>query len=92
MVSFTANVLLPLSCLVSTLHALSVPKHAIREVPTIDLGYAKYQGLRLQAGVDQFLGMRYAKAPLGSLRFRAPRDPTPQTELQDASKVSSMGC
>lgn len=55
--------------------------------PIADLGYAKYRGVRLDAGVDQFLGMRFAQAPLGNLRFRAPQDPTPEKSIQDASKV-----
>lgn len=30
----------------------------------IDLGYARYQGTYLSAGVNQYLGMRYAAPPL----------------------------
>lgn len=57
--------------------------------PTVDLGYAKYQGVRLSGGVDQYLGLRYAQPPLGPLRFRAPQDPLPQLNgTQDASQVS----
>lgn len=56
--------------------------------PVIDVGYAKYRGVRLDAGVDQFLGMRFAQAPLGHLRFRAPQDPAPEKDIQDASQVS----
>ena len=56
--------------------------------PHVDLGYAKYQGSRVAAGVDQYLGMRYAQPPLGDLRFRAPQDPLPSDSLQDASTVS----
>ncbi|KAM0253620.1 hypothetical protein ACHAQJ_007195 [Trichoderma viride] len=58
--------------------------------PTVDLGYAKYRGVRLDAGVDQFLGMRFAQAPLGNLRFRAPQDPTPEKAIQDASKFGPI--
>lgn len=56
--------------------------------PVVDLGYARYRGVRLDAGVDQFLGMRFAQAPLGHLRFRAPQDPAPEKDIQDASQVS----
>jgi acetylcholinesterase len=56
--------------------------------PIVDLGYAKYEGVRLSAGVDQFLGMRYAAPPLGDLRFRGPRDPIPNFSVQSASSVS----
>jgi acetylcholinesterase len=55
--------------------------------PRVDLGYSIYRGVRLEAGVDQFLGMRYAQAPLGDLRFRAPRQPERKVEEQDASQV-----
>ncbi|KAL7924566.1 alpha/beta-hydrolase [Trichoderma austrokoningii] len=58
--------------------------------PVIDLGYAKYRGVRLDAGIDQFLGMRFAQAPLGRLRFRAPQDPTPEKGIQDASQFGPI--
>lgn len=57
-------------------------------LPTVNLGYATYRGIRVNAGVDQYLGIRYAQAPLGDLRFRAPLDPLPESTPQDASKVS----
>ncbi|KAJ4156167.1 hypothetical protein NW754_007791 [Fusarium falciforme] len=42
----------------------------------VDLGYAKYNGVRLaKSGVDQYLGMRFAQAPVGDLRWRAPKNP-----------------
>lgn len=56
--------------------------------PMVDLGYAAYKGNSPGNGVDEFLGMRYAKAPLGNLRFRAPLDPSSESEVQDATKVS----
>jgi hypothetical protein len=54
----------------------------------VDLGYAKYQGTVLEAGVTQFLGMRYAAPPLGDLRWRAPQDPPHVDGVQDATQVS----
>ncbi|KAK5994188.1 Lipase 1 [Cladobotryum mycophilum] len=77
---------LPLTCLVATAQALiiNLPYNEASLAPVVDLGYAKYRGVGLKAGVDQFLGMRYAEAPLGDLRFRAPQDPTPQDAIQDA--------
>ncbi|PNP39497.1 hypothetical protein TGAMA5MH_08515 [Trichoderma gamsii] len=62
----------------------------ISNSPVINLGYAKYRGVRLDAGVDQFLGMRFAQAPLGNLRFRAPQDPTPEKDIQDASQFGPI--
>jgi hypothetical protein len=58
-----------------------------RQRPMINLGYARYQGVRLAARVDQYLGMRYAAPPLEDLRFRAPRDPIRTSSVQDASVV-----
>ena len=55
--------------------------------PTVDLGYTKYQGKSLPNGISQWLGIRYAAAPTGSLRFSAPRDPDSVEGVQDAFKV-----
>jgi acetylcholinesterase len=57
--------------------------------PVVNLGYATYQGTRLAAGVDQYLGMRFAAPPLGDLRFRGPADPVPVSGVQDASEVNN---
>jgi hypothetical protein len=56
--------------------------------PTIDvdLGYTQYEGYKLPSGINQWLGMRYAAAPLGDLRFKAPQDP-PKSGKQTAHKV-----
>ncbi|KAL8360197.1 hypothetical protein RB601_007381 [Gaeumannomyces tritici] len=43
--------------------------------PTVDLGYATYVGSRRESGVNVFRGMRYARPPLGDLRWRAPAEP-----------------
>ena len=53
----------------------------------VDLGYSKYQGTVLDAGVNQYLGMRYAAPPLGNRRWRAPEDPPNQYGVQDATQV-----
>ena len=57
------------------------------QLPVVDLGYSRYQGNNFQHGVSQWLGMRYAEAPLGELRFAAPQDPPYNNTLQSASKV-----
>ncbi|GLB03502.1 hypothetical protein AtubIFM57258_008086 [Aspergillus tubingensis] len=54
--------------------------------PTVDLGYTKYTGKSLPNGISQWLGIRYAAAPTGSLRFSAPRDPDSVEGVQDAFK------
>ncbi|PWY84293.1 EstA precursor [Aspergillus eucalypticola CBS 122712] len=58
--------------------------------PVVDLDYAKYQGVRLEGGVDEFLGMRYASPPIGELRFRAPRDPSASQTLQSATEYGPI--
>jgi acetylcholinesterase len=55
--------------------------------PIVDLGYAKYEGTTLTSGVNQFLGLRYAAAPLGDLRFRGPACPAEVAGVQDANTV-----
>ncbi|OQO08698.1 hypothetical protein B0A48_06568 [Cryoendolithus antarcticus] len=45
--------------------------------PIVDLGYARYQGntsYRANFSVDVFYGIRFAKAPIGNLRWQAPQD------------------
>lgn len=58
--------------------------------PTVDLGYAQYEGTALDIGVNQFLGIRYAAPPLGHLRFRAAEDPLVTHGLQPAKEVSTL--
>lgn len=57
--------------------------------PVVDLGYAQYQGVGLEAGVNEYLGMRYAAPPLGDLRWRAPVDPRSTPAVQNATAVST---
>ncbi|KAI9037468.1 alpha/beta-hydrolase [Aspergillus affinis] len=52
--------------------------------PVVDLGYSTYRGVRLSAGIEQYVGMRFAAPPLGELRFRAPRDPVQESSIQNA--------
>ncbi|KAJ7229551.1 alpha beta-hydrolase [Mycena haematopus] len=53
-----------------------------QSAPIIDLGYAQYQGVVSAANISQFRGIRYAAAPLGDLRFRAPQPPANVTGVQ----------
>ncbi|KAH8675740.1 Alpha/Beta hydrolase protein [Xylariales sp. PMI_506] len=41
----------------------------------VNLGYAQYQGTLQENGVAEFLKLRYAAAPTGDLRWRAPVEP-----------------
>ncbi|KAK0390114.1 hypothetical protein NLU13_3687 [Sarocladium strictum] len=58
--------------------------------PLVDLGYSKYQGLALQNGVTQWLGMRYAAPPTAHLRFARPRDPPFVEEIQQADQPGKV--
>ncbi|KAF2689760.1 alpha/beta-hydrolase [Lentithecium fluviatile CBS 122367] len=58
--------------------------------PRVHLGYATYEGTTLENGVQQFLGMRYAAAPLGGNRFRRPRDPLNETKVVPAVKHGAV--
>ncbi|KKO98572.1 carboxylesterase [Trichoderma harzianum] len=87
------KLLLQLTSLLPIAHGAAIHQRSddtTQSSPIVDLGYAKYRGVRLDAGVDQFLGMRFAQAPLGNLRFRAPQDPTPEKSIQDASKFGPI--
>ncbi|KDN49778.1 hypothetical protein RSAG8_01843, partial [Rhizoctonia solani AG-8 WAC10335] len=56
--------------------------------PTVSLPYARYQGFHnATSGLDVFLGIRYAQAPVGDLRWRTPKTPLPNknTTLQATS-------
>ena len=55
--------------------------------PLVDLGYTKYQGTKLNNGITQWLGMRYAAPPVGDLRFRAPVDPPKNLTVQSGMTV-----
>jgi hypothetical protein len=65
------------------------PSQSLTRSAVIDLGYSRYQGIALSNGVDEYLGMRYAKSPLKELRFRAPEDPELTDGVVDATAVSS---
>lgn len=77
--------------LTSTLVSLLVSAASIGQVravdPLVDLGYTKLQGVAEPGGATRWLGVRYAAAPLGELRFAAPVDPPNTADVVDASKV-----
>lgn len=55
------------------------------EGPIVKLPYARYQGFHnASTGLDVFLGIKYAKAPVGELRWRAPSTPVPSNETIQA--------
>lgn len=74
--------------LVSRLLAASPLVAAVR--PLVDVSYQKYEGVALENGVTQWLGVRYAAPPIGDLRFAAPKDPVGNGSTVVADTVS--GC
>ncbi|KAG9316092.1 Alpha/Beta hydrolase protein [Chiua virens] len=55
--------------------------------PTVDLGYAQYQGyFDAQENITSFLSIRYAAPPLENLRFQAPQPPAVQSGVQPATQ------
>ncbi|KAK0239582.1 Alpha/Beta hydrolase protein [Armillaria nabsnona] len=58
-----------------------------QSTPVIDLGYAKYRGTFDPAGSNntQFLGIRFAAPPTGSLRWQAPQMPSFVAGIQNAT-------
>jgi hypothetical protein len=58
--------------------------------PLVDVSYSKYQGVSLENGVTQWLGVRYAAPPVGDLRFAAPCDPVKNKTTIVADTVSNL--
>ncbi|KAJ7704485.1 Alpha/Beta hydrolase protein [Mycena rosella] len=58
------------------LASLRAVHSATPNTPIVDLGYARYQGIfDADLNIASFLGIRYAAAPTGHLRFQAPYPP-----------------
>ncbi|KAJ7651129.1 Alpha/Beta hydrolase protein [Roridomyces roridus] len=65
---------------------LALPFALAQSSPVIDLGYAQYQGtVDTATNTTILLGIRYAAAPLGDLRFRAPQPPVDVAGVQQAT-------
>lgn len=56
----------------------------------MDLGYATYVGTTVSGGINRFLGMRFAAAPVGDLRWRAPVSPPVSTSPQNAQSFGPI--
>ncbi|KAJ4289574.1 hypothetical protein N0V90_010903 [Kalmusia sp. IMI 367209] len=58
---------------------------------TVDLDYAVYKGYSdSTTKLNVWLGIRYAAAPYGDLRWRAPQTPKTNRKIQDASSYGSV--
>lgn len=53
----------------------------------VSLSDGKYRGVTQSNGITRWLGMRYAAAPLGHLRFAAPKDPSVHDGIKSANQV-----
>ncbi|KAF9000854.1 Alpha/Beta hydrolase protein [Cyathus striatus] len=57
----------------------------------VDLGYAKYEGFVNPSNSNtNFLGVRFAAAPTGASRFRAPQPPATTPGIQQANALSAQ--
>ena len=56
----------------------------------MDLGYAKYQGMTLGNGVNQWLSLRYAAPSVPPRRFSAPEAPLTENTTQDATQEGAL--
>ncbi|KAF9531408.1 alpha beta-hydrolase [Crepidotus variabilis] len=68
---------------------------AISASPPVNLGYATYQGASYfdpftTRTNTQFLGVRYAAPPIGSLRFAAPQKPGTVADIQMADQQPNL--
>jgi len=62
-------------------------KASADQASTVDLGYSKYTGALGKTGITQWFGIRYAQAPVGDLRFRAPVAPLTDGKTYVANTV-----
>ena len=63
-----------------TVHCLSLES-------VVSISDGRYQGIPQSNGITRWLGMRYAAAPLGPLRFAAPQDPPKHDGIKGANQV-----
>ncbi|KAF8451113.1 Alpha/Beta hydrolase protein [Boletus edulis BED1] len=65
---------------------LSLCVRVLAADPIVDLGYSQYQGaVDTKLDVTNFLGVRYAAAPVGNLRWAAPQAPQTVSGVQLAT-------
>jgi para-nitrobenzyl esterase len=57
--------------------------------PIVETKYGRLRG-HVEAGLCVFRGVPYAQAPVGDLRFRPPRPPSPWRGIRDAVAFGPM--
>ncbi|KAI9151316.1 acetylcholinesterase [Paramyrothecium foliicola] len=75
--------------LLSPASSVASVTHSKKCLPVVDLGYTKHQALAYNSTTDvyKFSNIRYAQAPTGELRFRAPLAPvTNRTAIENGSQ------
>jgi para-nitrobenzyl esterase len=70
------------------LFLLTIAASAMAQVPTVTTNGNIFRGLAAP-GMNEFLGIRYAQAPVGNLRWRAPRAPQHVSGIQDATQFAN---
>lgn len=74
-----------------TLSILGLAALAQAVDPLVTLNYTQLQGVAIPSnGATQWLGVRYASAPVGDLRFAAPISPPTTTGVQDATQFQAI--
>ena len=67
--------------------AMGVSFGAEEETLVVETKHGRVRGKRV-GRADVFLGIPFAKPPLGDLRWRPPVDPTPWTDIRDATSYA----
>nr|GAT46603.1 predicted protein [Mycena chlorophos] len=65
--------------------ALLAAAGAVLGGPVVDLGHAQYEGFVDGHNITNFLGIRYAVAPIGNLRWQAPAPPPSVPGIQQTT-------
>ncbi|KAF5345008.1 hypothetical protein D9757_013981 [Collybiopsis confluens] len=72
---------------------LAIPQSRQSGAPTIDLGYAQYQGVFDEVNnLTSYFGIRYAAPPTGNLRWRAPQAPANNDSTVQQANTQPAPC
>jgi carboxylesterase type B len=83
---------LEISASPSPLSSHEVSSNITGPKPTVDLGYATYQGItNATTNISSFRGIRYAAPPVGPLRYQAPQPPLISNSTSPIDATSFAG-